>query len=48
MTLLSTVLLVVAAKVFYGLHFEGNPFAVLVGFLVASLSFFSLGSSSRA
>ena len=43
MTLLGAVLLVVAAKVFYGLHFSGKPLAVLVGFVLACLSFFSLG-----
>jgi ABC-2 type transport system permease protein len=43
MTALGIVLLVIAAKVVYNLHFDGNPLAVLVGFVLASLSFFSLG-----
>jgi ABC-2 type transport system permease protein len=43
MTLLGTILLIVAARIFYGLQFDGNPLAVLAGFVVASLSFFSLG-----
>jgi ABC-2 type transport system permease protein len=43
MTLFGTLLLVAAARLFYGLHFDGNPLAVLVGFVASSLSFFSLG-----
>jgi ABC-2 type transport system permease protein len=36
-------LLVIASKLVYGLRFDGNPFNVLVGFVLSSLSFFSLG-----
>lgn len=43
MTLLGTILLVIAAKVVYNLRFEGNLLAVLVSFVLASLSFFSVG-----
>ena len=43
MTLLGTILLIAAARVFYGLHFAGNLLAVFIGFVLASLSFFSLG-----
>jgi ABC-2 type transport system permease protein len=43
MTLLGTLLLIIAAQVIYDLRFDGNPLAVLVGFVLASLSFFSLG-----
>ena len=42
MILLGTLLLIIAAKVIYDLRFDGNPLAVLVGFVLASLSFFSL------
>ena len=43
MTLLGIVLLIIAAKVVYGLRFDGNPFAVLAGFVMGALSLFSLG-----
>ena len=43
MTLLGTILLVIAAKVVYNLRFEGDPLAVLIGFALATLSFFSVG-----
>jgi ABC-2 type transport system permease protein len=43
MTLLGTILLVIAAKVVYNLRFEGDPLAVLIGFALATLSFFSMG-----
>jgi ABC-2 type transport system permease protein len=43
MTLLGTGLLIVAAKVVYNLHFDGNAALVLAGFVLAALSFFSLG-----
>lgn len=43
MTLLGTGLLIIAAKLVYGLRFEGNALLVLASFVLASLSFFSLG-----
>lgn len=43
MTLLGTILLIIAAKVVYNLRFEGNALFVLASFVLASLSFFSLG-----
>jgi ABC-2 type transport system permease protein len=43
MTAVGMVLLVAAGKVVYGLRFEGNALSVLGGFLLGSLSFFSLG-----
>ncbi|MCS6990331.1 MAG: ABC transporter permease [Chitinophagales bacterium] len=43
MTVLGMVLLVVAAKLVYGLRFNGNPFDVVLAFLLSSLSFFALG-----
>ena len=43
MTALGMALLVIASKVVYGLRFDGNPFNVLVGFVLSSLSFFALG-----
>jgi ABC-2 type transport system permease protein len=42
-TALGMALLVIASKLVYGLRFDGNPFNVLVGFVLSSLSFFSLG-----
>lgn len=43
MTSLGIILLVIAARIIYNLHFDGNPLAVLAGFVLACLSFFSLG-----
>jgi ABC-2 type transport system permease protein len=43
MTLLGSALLILAAKVFYNLQFEGQAMSVLVGFVLSALSFFSLG-----
>ena len=43
MTALGMALLVIASKVVYGLRFDGNPFNVLAGFVLSSLSFFALG-----
>lgn len=43
MTLLGSLLLVVAARLVYGLHFDGNALCVLAGFVLGSVSFFSLG-----
>jgi len=42
-TFLGTILLIIAAKTVYNLRFEGNALAVLVGFILSCLSFFSLG-----
>ncbi|MFQ6114579.1 MAG: ABC transporter permease [bacterium] len=43
MTALGMVLLIVAAKLVYGLRFDGNAFNVLLAFTLSSLSFFALG-----
>jgi len=43
MTALGMALLVIAGKIVYGLRFDGNPFDVLAGFVLSSLSFFALG-----
>jgi len=43
MTLFGVVLLVVAGVLVYGVRFEGNVWAVLAGFVLGALSFFSLG-----
>ena len=43
MTFLGTVLLIIVAKLVYNLRFEGNALLVLASFVLASLSFFSLG-----
>ncbi len=43
MTFLGGLLLILAAKVVYGLHFEGNAVGVLLAFLLSALSFFALG-----
>ncbi len=43
MTLLGGLLLILAARVVYGLRFEGDAVGVLVAFLLAALSFFALG-----
>jgi len=42
-TALGMALLVIAGKIVYGLRFDGNPFNVLAGFVLSSLSFFALG-----
>jgi ABC-2 type transport system permease protein len=43
MTLLGTVLLVIAAKFIYNLQFDGNAVLFLLAFMLSSFSFFSLG-----
>jgi ABC-2 type transport system permease protein len=43
MTSLGMVLLIVAGKLVYNMHFEGNAWSVLGGFVLSSLSFFALG-----
>lgn len=43
MTLLGALLLVIAARLVYGLRFEGSALSVLLAFSLSSLSFFSLG-----
>lgn len=43
MTLLGALLLVVAARLVYGLRFEGNAVSVLGAFILSTLSFFSIG-----
>jgi ABC-2 type transport system permease protein len=43
MTALGMALLIIAGKIVYNLRFAGNPFSVLVAFVLSSLSFFSLG-----
>ncbi len=42
-TLLGILLLVLAAKIVYDLRFEGEMWAVLIGFILSALSFFALG-----
>lgn len=43
MTTLGMLLLVVAGKLVYNMHFDGNPLNLLTGFVLSSLSFFALG-----
>ena len=43
MTLLGMLLLIIAGKLVYHVKFEGNWLSVLGGFILCSLSFFSLG-----
>jgi ABC-2 type transport system permease protein len=43
MTVFGMVLLVIAGKLVYNLHFGGNILSVLAGFTLSSLSFFGLG-----
>jgi ABC-2 type transport system permease protein len=43
MTVFGMLLLVIAARLFYHLRFEGSFFNVLAGFVLSCLSFFSLG-----
>ncbi len=43
MTLTGTILLIIVGRVAFGVQLDGNVFAVLAGFTLCSLSFFSLG-----
>jgi ABC-2 type transport system permease protein len=43
MTVLGMLMLIIAGKLVYNLHFEGNVMSVLLGFVLSILSFFSLG-----
>jgi ABC-2 type transport system permease protein len=43
MTSLGMLLLVIAGKLVYHVHFEGNAFSLLAGFVLSSLSFFGIG-----
>ncbi len=43
MTLLGGTLLIIAARLVYGLSFGGRPLAVLFGFTLSCLSFFAVG-----
>ncbi len=43
MTALGMILLVVAGQSVYGLRFAGNPFNVLLAFVLSSMSFFAIG-----
>jgi ABC-2 type transport system permease protein len=43
MTCLGMLLLVVVGKVLYHINFSGNPFSLLAGFILGSLSFFGIG-----
>lgn len=43
MTTLGMLLLIAAGKLVYQVRFEGNPFSVLGGFILSSLSFFGIG-----
>jgi len=42
-TVVGVALLVVAAKVVYGLRFSGHPLSVVAAFLLSTMSFFALG-----
>jgi ABC-2 type transport system permease protein len=43
MALFGMLILIVAAKIFFGLRFQGNWLSVLGGFVVSALAFFSVG-----
>jgi len=43
MTTFGMVLLIVAGKLVYNMRFDGNAFSVLAGFVLSSLSFYSIG-----
>jgi ABC-2 type transport system permease protein len=43
MTTMGMALLVIAAKIVYGLRFAGDPLSVLAAFVLSCLSFFALG-----
>ena len=43
MTVLGMMLLIVIAKLMYGLRFSGNPISVMVAFVLSTLSFFAIG-----
>jgi len=43
MTSLGVLLLFLAGKIFYGVSFDGNPFSLIAGFVLATLSFFGIG-----
>ena len=43
MTCLGMLLLIAAGMLVYHVHFEGNAFSVLAGFVLSSLSFFGIG-----
>ena len=43
MTALGMLLLILAGKLVYHVHFTGNAFSVLAGFVLSSLSFFGIG-----
>jgi len=43
MTLIGTIILILAAKIIYGLRFGGNAFYVTLAFILCSGSFFALG-----
>jgi ABC-2 type transport system permease protein len=43
MTALGMLLLVAAGKLLYHVRFEGNPFSIVGGFILGSLSFFGIG-----
>jgi len=43
MTCLGMLLLIAAGKLLFDIHFEGNAFSLLGGFVLSSLSFFGIG-----
>jgi ABC-2 type transport system permease protein len=43
MTFLGAALLIVTARLAYGLHFAGNPFILFLAFSLSALSFFAVG-----
>jgi ABC-2 type transport system permease protein len=43
MTVLGMVILIIAGKLLFNLHFSGNPLSVALAFILSSLSFFAIG-----
>jgi ABC-2 type transport system permease protein len=43
MTCLGMLLLITAGKLVYHVHFEGNAFSIMAGFVLCSLSFYGIG-----
>ncbi len=43
MTMIGMLMLVIAGKLVYNLHFDGDAFSVLAAFVLSTLSFFALG-----
>lgn len=43
MTVLGMVILIIAGKLLFNLHFGGNPLSVALAFILSTLSFFAIG-----